>query len=279
MVKNKLRYKREFMIHTHYLKLPYASKKRRIRILLPLDYDKTLNYPVLYMHDGQNVFFDSESFVKHSWRVIQAINNETDIPKLIVVAIDNAEEKRLDEYGPWPNTREVEENLESTGGMGDSYAEWFVNQLMPFINSHYASSTAREDTLLAGSSMGGIITAYIAAKYPDVFGSLGVFSLASWFSEEEFLSFMAQHPLNQKTRVYIQVGSNEGDSIDGKQSNREISQAYIDANIRYYEMLIQTGHNLTNIKFRIMAGETHHELYWAKHFGDYLKFSFDYLKK
>lgn len=273
MAKAKLKFKRDFIIETHWINIPYFQEKRRVRVLLPVDYQTEKNYSVLYMHDGQNVYFDNESFVKYSWRVIQALHQTKQINQVIVVAVDNAGERRLDEYGPWKNTLEIEDNLEGHGGLGDQYAQWFVNKLMPFINHNYSTKTAAKDTLLAGSSMGGIITAYIGGKYPDLFGSLGVFSLASWFSEREFLAYLSQHPLNPESKVYIQVGTNEGDSIDGKQKNLDISQAYIDSSLRYYNLLVQQGHPLNHIQLKIMAGESHHEYYWAKHFKDYLNFS------
>ncbi|WP_457286528.1 alpha/beta hydrolase-fold protein, partial [Pseudomonas aeruginosa] len=78
----------------------------------------------------------------------------------------------------------------SSGGDGMAYGEWVVNTVKPFIDQTYRSKTDPANTLLAGSSMGGIITAYMGAAYPHIFGNLGVFSLASWFSERDFLRFL-----------------------------------------------------------------------------------------
>ena len=86
----------------HFLTVPYLMTKRRVRVLLPKDYasDKNATYPVVYFHDGQNVFFDNESYSGHSWGVISTIKNNPKLPAMIVVGIDNDEEKRMDEYTP-----------------------------------------------------------------------------------------------------------------------------------------------------------------------------------
>lgn len=236
-------------VETHYLDIPYYNQKRRIRILLPKDYKKDIDsaYPVLYMLDGQNVFYSKEAFVGHSWKVIPSIKNNLDLPRMIIVAVDNASENRLNEYSPWPTDQTKSEEFQGVGGDGALHAEWFVNELKPFIDNNYRTFTDRKNTLLAGSSMGGIMTAYMGSKYPEVFGVLGVFSLASWFNEEEFLSFINEHPLNPNTKVYIQVGTSEGDDTDANFIEGKMNQQYIDCNLRYYNDLLKMNHPIDNI--------------------------------
>ena len=83
----------------HELKVPYTGKNRRIRVLLPKGYaqDEHKHYPVVYMNDGQNVFYSGESFSGHSWKVIPAIKRNPDMPKMIIVGIDNDNEGRMNE--------------------------------------------------------------------------------------------------------------------------------------------------------------------------------------
>ncbi len=257
----------------HFLQVPYYNKHRRIRVLLPKDYyqEDWLDYPVLYMHDGQNIFYSKESYSGHSWKIIPTIKNHTEFPKLIVVGIDNAGVDRLDEYGPWQTDTGVG-NLSTAGGKGFDYGKWVVETVKPFIDHKYRTKASREYTLLAGSSMGGIITAYMGAAYPNVFGHLGVFSLASWFSEAAFLHFIHHHPLNRDSKVFIQVGTNEGDEVDSHFISN-MNQAYIDSTLRYYQALLRKGHPLDNIRLKIMANEIHHEMHWADHFVDFLQFT------
>ncbi|MCW6662160.1 alpha/beta hydrolase-fold protein [Aerococcaceae bacterium NML201209] len=260
----------------HELEVPYYKKKRRIRVLLPKDYDKEewAHYPVLYMHDGQNVFYSKEAFSGYSWKLIPLIKQNKDLPKMIIVGIDNAEERRLDEYAPWQTDTSRTTTYAHAGGDGMLYSDWVVNTVKPFIDAHYRTKPEREHTLLAGSSMGGLMTAYMGAAHPETFGVLGVFSLASWFSERDFLRFIRNHPLANGTDVYIQVGTKEGDATDAQFIEGCMNQAYIDCSLAYYQALLQQGHALDDIWLRILANETHHEKYWAAHFVEFLRFAF-----
>lgn len=271
--------KRRFTNHylkmeEHYLYVPYYDEERRIRVLLPKDYDKEdwACYPVLYMHDGQNVFYSKESFSGYSWKVIPTIKFHKELPKVIVVGIDNNAENRLNEYAPWITDVGTTPETINVGGDGMAYGEWVVNIVKPFIDNTYRTKTDPEHTLLAGSSMGGIITAYMGAAYPHIFGNLGVFSLASWFSERDFLRFCDHHPLLKNNKVYIQVGTIEGDATD-ELFTTNMNQRYIDCSCHYYQSLIKTGTPLENISLKIMANEFHHEKFWAAHFLEFLQFT------
>lgn len=259
-------------LKNHWLDLPYYHEKRRVRVLLPKDYHKETwaTYPVLYLHDGQNVFYSREAFAGYSWKLIPTIKQSIDLPKMIIVGIDNHGEKRLDEYGPWQSDLPTEGQA---GGDGMAYADWVVNTVKPFIDHKYRTKPERQSTLLAGSSMGGLITAYMGAAYPDVFGTLGVFSLCSWFSQRDFLRFIASHPLNKQTRLYIQTGTKEGDEADAAFIS-DMNQAYIDCALNYYQRTLEAGLPLAQIWLRILANETHSEYYWAKHFKEFLSFAF-----
>lgn len=263
-------------MNTHYLDVPYYNEKRRVRVLLPKDYDKEewASYPVLYMNDGQNIFYSKEAFSGHSWKVIPTIKNNKDLPKLIIVGIDNSSENRLNEYAPWITDLSKSEYFSNFGGDGMKYGDWVVNVVKPFIDSNYRTKKEKESNIIAGSSMGAIISAYIGAAYPNTFGVLGIFSLASWFSERDFIRFIEHHKLEKNTKVYIQVGTKEGDEIDSNLIDN-MNQKYIDCSINYYNTLIKTGKDIDTICFKIFANEEHHEIYWAKHFLEFLKFSFN----
>lgn len=141
----------------HYLDVPYYNEKRRVRVLLPKDYDKEdwATYPVLYMHDGQNIFYSKESFSGYSWKIIPTIKQHKELPKLIIVGIDNSGDNRLNEYAPWMTDVGTTPETASSGGDGMAYGEWVVNTVKPFIDQTYRSKTDPANTLLAGSSMGG----------------------------------------------------------------------------------------------------------------------------
>lgn len=263
-------------ILSHDLAVPYDEKTRRVRVLLPSDYheNRTEQYPVVYMHDGQNVFYSSESYSGYSWKLIPQIKNNKHLPKMIIVGIDNSEAKRIDEYAPWAFDSEKTADSPGDYKLGAAYGEWVVNTVKPFIDRHYRSKPEREHTLLTGSSLGGLITAYMGSAYPHIFGSLGVFSLASWLSEGAFLTFIESHPLHPDTKVYIQAGTEEGNDTDEGLTAKNVSQAYIDCSLHYYQTLIRYGHSMNKLWIRILAGEGHFEKFWADHFGEFLQFSF-----
>ncbi len=258
----------------HFLYVPYYNCTRRIRVLLPKDYytDTLDSYAVLYMHDGQNIFYSKESYSGYSWKIIPTIKHHKEFPKIIIVGIDNSGVDRLDEYGPWRTDVGSSPEIKKCGGKGMEYGKWVVEIVKPFIDQHYRTKPQKEHTLLAGSSMGGIITAYMGSAYPQIFGHLGVFSLASWFSEKDFLHFIHHNPIDKNSKVFIQVGTKEGDDVDSLFISN-MNQAYIDCTLHYYQALLRTGHPLDNIRLRMMANEIHHEKHWADHFVEFLHFA------
>lgn len=171
------------------------------------------------------------------------------------------------EYSPWPFAFEPE------SGMGEKHATWIVNIVKPMIDQNYRTKHDKRSTLLAGSFLGGLMSAYMGATYPNIFGCLGIFSLASWICEDAFLDYVAQNHLDVNTKVYIQVGTQEGKGMESDFEDININQVYIDCSLSYYRMLAYSGHNIKLTKLKIFDQETHFEQYWAKHLPEFLKFS------
>ncbi|MDR2465435.1 MAG: alpha/beta hydrolase, partial [Streptococcaceae bacterium] len=259
-------------LEEHFFSLPNIEGKRRVRVLLPNEYKTRQgeSFPVLYLHDGQNIFYSKEAYAGYSWKIIKLLKKHQDLADVIVVAVDNSGFDRYFEYTPFETPGEA--SVENSGG-GEDYAEWFVSTLKPFIDSTYRTKSDRENTLLAGSSLGGLIAAYQGSRNPEIFGNLGIFSLASFLSEREFLTYVQEHPLHPDTRVYIQVGTEEGNDTDESLSGKDINQAYIDSSIYYVRALLMGQTPLENLHLHIFSGEHHGEYYWAKHFEEFLRFS------
>ena len=158
---------------THELKVPYTGKLRRVRVLLPKNYetDTDRRYPVVYFHDGQNVFYSKEAYVGHSWKVIPAIKRNPDISRMIVVAIDNDGLQRMNEYSAW---KYKESNIPGMqfGGKGIEYGEFVMEVVKPFIDQEYRTLADREYTAMIGSSLGGNITQFLGLEYQDQIGCL-----------------------------------------------------------------------------------------------------------
>ena len=161
--------------------MPQLDRFRKVWIYLPPDYnDNTDNYPVLYMHDGQNVFDASTSF-SGEWEVDETLNtlHAAGDPGIIVVAVDNGGTHRIDEYSPWVHPT-------YGGGEGEAYMEFMSTTLKPFIDVTYRTLTDRANTAIMGSSLGGLISHYAAVEFQNVYGKIGIFSPSYWFANEAY---------------------------------------------------------------------------------------------
>jgi len=258
---------------THELKVPYTGKLRRVRVLLPKNYetDTDRRYPVVYFHDGQNVFYSKESYIGHSWKIIPAIKRNPDISRMIVVAIDNDGLQRMNEYSAW---KYKESNIPGMqfGGKGVEYGEFVMEVVKPFIDQEYRTLADREHTAMIGSSLGGNITQFLGLEYQDQIGCLGVFSSANWLHQEAFDRYIERKKLYADQRIYIYVGTEEADDTDKTLMAGNIKQAYIDSSLRYYHDVIQQGVALENIAIRIQSGAIHHEEAWAENLPECLRF-------
>jgi predicted alpha/beta superfamily hydrolase len=191
------------IIDTAFL-IPQLKRTRRVWIYLPENYNSSKQrYPVLYMHDGQNVFDDATSF-SGEWGVDEFLDS-TQRKKCIVVAIDHGGTKRLNEYCPY--------DMERFGkGEGDQYVDFLAKTLKPFIDRRYRTLKDKKNTFVAGSSMGGLISMYAVLKYPSVFGGAGVFSPAFWVGPKIFDDIKAKGK-KVNSKIYFYAGKLEGDAM------------------------------------------------------------------
>lgn len=188
--------------------MPQLGRQRRIWLYLPPDYTTSdKRYPVIYMHDGQNLF-DKASAFSGEWGVDETLNQlfRQGHPGVIVVGIDNGGAHRIPEYAPW-------ENKEYGGGEGDAYLRFIVENLKPYIDSHYRTMPGQQQTALAGSSLGALISLYGAMEYPQVFGRIGLFSPALWFNAQmyDYVKQKADPAAGQ--RFYFMASQQESSSM------------------------------------------------------------------
>lgn len=194
--------------------IPQLNRTRRVWVYLPPGYNgSTKKYPVLYMHDGQNVFDDATSF-SGEWGVDEAIDTlGLKTNECIVVGIDNGGDKRLNEYCPYDfNLSGIAANNKANVGEGSKYVDFLVKTLKPFIDKKYRTLKDKSHTFTAGSSMGGLISMYSVLKYPKVFGGAGVFSPAFWVGPKIFDDMKAKGK-KVKAKIYFYAGDEEGESM------------------------------------------------------------------
>jgi alpha-glucosidase len=207
------------------------------------------------MHDAQNLFDDSTSYAGE-WKVDETLNALAAAEKfnLIVVGIDNGQDKRMNELSPWTND-------EFGAAEGREYMEFIVKQVKPLIDSSYRTLPDREHTAIMGSSMGGLISHYAIHQYPDVFSMAGIFSPSYWYAEEVY-SFVKNNPLPKDARLFMLVGRKEGDGDMVRDAQK------------MHDHLISLGFPQENLTLIIDEQGEHNEAFWAQHLNEAIKWMF-----
>ena len=183
---------------------PQRRNRRDVDVYLPASYSSgSRRYPVVYMHDGQNLSDPSIAFAGRTWDVEGTLERLAARGlELIVVGIHPSGETRLAEYSPFPDRLHG-------GGEGDAYLAFLVETLKPRIDRVFRTRTGREDTAIVGSSMGGLISLYAFFKHSRVFGRAAVMSPSIWFGQHRVLDYVAAARA-VRGRIYLDVGAQEG---------------------------------------------------------------------
>lgn len=238
------------------LVMPGLNRERTLRLYLPPDYadHPDRRYPVIYMHDGQNLFDDKTAY-SGEWGVDETLNElakKTGF-EAIVVGIDNGGDKRMSELSPYPTPK-----LELTPE-GPDYMRFIVEVVKRYIDQRYRTLPDRANTAIMGSSMGGLISHYALQAYPQVFSKFGVFSPSYW-SSPELVERAAKTPLPPDTRIYLYCGGDEGHGMS-------------DATVAMADSLKGQGPS-DAVMLHILPGAIHHEKYWRPEFGPAVEWMF-----
>lgn len=236
--------------------MPPLNRSRRIWVYLPPDYSSvTDSFPVLYMHDGQNLFDQATSFAGE-WQVDETLNGlHSNLGKsIIVVGIDNGGAQRINEYSPWVHPQ-------YGGGQGDQYLDFIVQYLKPFIDSAYRTVRSRTGTGMMGSSMGGLITFYGGLRHQDIFSKVGIFSPSYWFSSQVW-TYPATIGQQQPMRIYQLAG--------GLESNGSVAQQIG----QMKQTLVSAGFDEQQIQNKVVANGQHTEAFWRQEFGEAVLYLF-----
>ena len=187
--------------------LKAMNVQRRIWLYLPKDYNTSnKRYPVLYMHDGQNVF-DSYTAAYGEWGVDEMLDNlyEQTGKSCIVVAIDHGGSTRLTDYNPY-------NSIYTGNGRGRQYVQSIVESVKPFIDARYRTLPDAAHTAVAGSSMGGLITMWAVMQYPAVFGAAGILSPSFW-AAPQLKTDVAKALRRYKGNLFFYCGGMEGKNM------------------------------------------------------------------
>ena len=260
---------------------------RNIDVWLPDDYSEEEKYAVIYMHDGQMLFDDNITWNKQAWEVDETaakLNAEGKTKKLIVVGIWNNGQKRHFEYFPQKAFRKlsaeekefVSNSLKLKGRINenfnpisDNYLKFIVTELKPFIDIHFSTLKDKDNTFIAGSSMGGLISLYAICEYPDVFGAAaclsthwtGIFQLEDNPVPAAFFDYMRTYLPDPRThRIYFDYG------------DQTLDQLYFSLQLTANDIMREKGFNNANWKTLLFPGKDHSEKSWAERLNIPLEF-------
>ncbi len=232
---------------------PELDNTRDIYVYRPASYAKgTSRYPVIYMHDGQNLF-DPQTAFAGEWGVDRAIAHAPRrARRALIVGIPNRGVERLDEYSPF-----VDPNR--GGGRGDAYIDFILNTVKPLIDDRYRTLPDPASTGIVGSSLGALLSLYAFFREPARFGFVGALSPALWFGNDAIFDFV-KDALLVPGRIYLDVGTREG--------QRTLQQARA-----MRDLLVEIGYKRgSTLKWVEDVGGMHNEAAWGRRFKRALPF-------
>jgi enterochelin esterase-like enzyme len=237
----------------------FLRNERDIMVYLPPGYDERpgRQFPVLYLHDGQNLFDGTTSFIPGmDWHVGQTADRcigEGLVQPLIIAGIYNTGKSRIQEYTPTKAPR-------LGGGRADSYGKFLVQELMPFMRQEYRVLSGPASTGIGGSSLGGLVSLYLGLKLPTIFGRIAALSPSVWWNQRVMQRFAEAAPAEPRPRIWLDIGTREGDRIVP-----DVEQ--------FRDVLVKKGWRLDkDLYYRRVEGAEHNEAAWAQRVGPFLQF-------
>lgn len=250
----------EFRYHENFAS-QFLAHARTLIVYLPPGYDHEpeRRYPVLYMHDGQNLFDSATAFMGQEWHMdetAQALILRGKIEPLIIVGVYNTGEQRIHEYTPTRDERK------KAGGLAGQYGRFLTEEVKPFIDRRYRTQREPWQTGLGGSSLGGLVTLHLGLNYPHVFGKLLVMSPSVWWDHGVILHQVAHLPEKPANRIWLDMGTREG--------HVALEQARLLRNF----LLAKGWEAKRDLRYLEARGARHTESAWAKRMPQALKYLF-----
>lgn len=260
---------------------PQLNDTIDVDVWLPSDFNASRHYPVLYMHDGQNLFDANTTWNHQSWEMDRTpcrLIEQGEIEPMIIVGIHSDPAKRVSQLMPQQAVKDAgleellqEVKLKDQPVLGDKYADFVVNTLKPLIDSSYPTLTDRDNTTVMGSSMGGLMSLYLICQYPDTFGAAACLS-THWYGSldagnkfgDAMINYVENHLPDPNThRIYFDHGTSTIDAYYGPWETKALLKAQ--------EKGYQYGQNLDSY---IDYGAPHEESAWASRVDRPLRFLF-----
>jgi predicted alpha/beta superfamily hydrolase len=234
-------------------------------VYLPPSYDENTlaRYPVLYMHDGQNLFDPARAFGGNEWQVDETLDAAaeqqpapTSIREIIVIGPE-AGPDRNNLYTP------TFDSSEGFGGKGDLYLRMLVEELKPQVDSMLRTMPEREHTGILGSSLGGLISAYAGCTHADTYGLIGAMSPSTWWDNTVIIGDVSKMGATRPLKAYVDSGDS-GTSNDDVTDTANLAAAF--RTLGYSDG--------SSLDYLVQAGGQHNEIYWAQRFPGAAQFLF-----
>ena len=238
----------------------HLHRARDLAIWMPPGFaaEPDARYPVIILHDGQNLFDPKTSFIPgHTWnahRTVARLIRAGLIPPLVLVGIYNTGEHRIDEYTPTRDPRR------QAGGHAGAYGRMIVEELLPWLVEHHRTLPGPRNTALAGSSLGGLATLAIGLRHPEVFGALAAFSPSVWWDRKWIIKSVAKMPRRTHQRLWVDIGTKEGPGMV------EVTRDFRDA------LVAKGWREGDDLGYHEAKGAKHTERAWGRRFGRMLEF-------
>lgn len=235
--------------------IPGLNRPRTIRIYTPPGYEQSSKtYPVLYMHDGQNLFEDSTSYAGE-WGVDEVLDelSETEGLNLIVVGIDNGGENRIHELTAWDHPQYGKAE-------GEEYMKFVVEMVKPYVDQNYRTKPDRPNTAIMGGSLGGLISHYAIYRYSEVFSKAGIFSPSYWWGQGPF-DQVDSIDLPNDARLNFLMGEKEGESMLVPMD-------------KMVQKVLDRGHPKRQLTSKVNPEGEHNEKFWRSELSEALLWLF-----
>ena len=236
----------------------FLRNQRDLIVYGPPGYDAQpeRRFPVLYLHDGQNLFDGATSFIPGmDWQVGQTADqciSSGRVEPLIIVGMYNTK-ARIREYTPTHVPK-------LGGGRADRYAKFLIEEVKPFIEREYRTLSGAENTGIGGSSLGGLVSLYLGLKLPHIFGKVAALSPSVWWNHRILHRFAQEYEVHPRPRVWLDIGTREGPRIV-----QDVEQ--------FRDVLLKKGWRFEqDLHYERIEGAEHNEAAWAQRVGPFLRF-------
>jgi predicted alpha/beta superfamily hydrolase len=236
----------------------FLRNQRDLIIYLPPGYNEQpwRRFPVLYLHDGQNLFDRATAFAGQDWNIQGSADyliQSGAVEPLLIVGIYNTGKSRIYEYTPTKVPK-------LGGGRADRYAKFLMQEVMPFVQQQYRALPAPSQTGIGGSSLGGLVSLYFGLKYPQTFGRIAALSPSVWWHQRAIHRFAAAATPEPRPRIWLDIGTREGPRIV-----QDVEQLR--------DILLKKGwREGEDLHYARVEGAEHNEAAWSQRVGPLLQF-------